>query len=56
MATARKILATVSAVVLAIAAFVTLAMQRPVVSGTFFVLTAVAIYVRETSPDDEAGG
>ena len=40
--------ATVMAVVLAVAAIVTLFMQRPVVAGTLFVLTAFAIYVRET--------
>ena len=39
--------ATVLAAVLATAAFVTLFMQRPVVAGTLFVLTAFAIYVRE---------
>jgi hypothetical protein len=32
----------------AVAAFLTLAMEMHVVSGTFFVLTAFAIYVRET--------
>lgn len=41
------VLATVAAAILAIAAFVTLLMQRPVVSGTFFVFTAIAIYLRE---------
>ncbi len=40
--------ATVFAVVLAVLAFVTLFMQRPVVAGTFFVFTAFAIYIRET--------
>lgn len=40
--------ATVLAALLAIAAFVTLFMQRPVVAGTLFVFTAFAIYIRET--------
>lgn len=40
--------ATVAAVILAIAALLTLSMERHVLSGTFFVLTAFAIYVRET--------
>lgn len=40
--------ATVLAAVFAVAAFVTLFMQRPVVAGTFFVFTAFAIYIRET--------
>lgn len=41
--------ATVLAAVLAAAALVTLFMQRPVAAGTLFVLTAFAIYVRETN-------
>lgn len=48
MANAVVIGATVVAAVMAIAALLTLAMELHVVSGTFFVLTAVAIYVRET--------
>lgn len=40
--------ATVLAAVLAAAAFVTLSMQRQVLSGTLFVLTSFAIYIRET--------
>lgn len=40
--------ATVLAVVLAVAAFLTLFSQRPVLAGTLFVFTAFAIYVRET--------
>lgn len=48
---ALPVLATIAAAILAVAAFVTLFMQRPVVAGTFFVLTAFAIYLREkTSP------
>ena len=43
-------LGTILAAVLAVAAFLTLFMQRPVVSGTLFVLTAFAIYIRETNP------
>lgn len=41
--------ATVLAGVLAAAALVTLSMELYVVSGTFFVLTAFAIYIRETN-------
>jgi len=41
--------ATVFAAVFALAAVVTLSMKLYVVSGTFFVFTAIAIYVRETS-------
>jgi len=41
--------ATVAAAVLAVAAFVTLSMELHVVSGTFFVLTAFAIYIREVN-------
>lgn len=40
--------ATLAAVLFAIVAVVLLSMDRPVASGTFFVLTAFAIYVRET--------
>jgi len=43
------VVATGAAALLAIAAFVTLFMQRPVLAGTLFVLTAFAIYVREKS-------
>lgn len=42
------ILATVGAVALAITGFITLSMEQFVVSGTLFVLTAFAIYIRET--------
>lgn len=41
--------ATIAAAVLAVAAFVTLFMQRPVLAGTLFVFTAFAIYIRETN-------
>lgn len=41
--------ATVLAVVLAAAALVTLSMGLHVASGTFFVFTAFAIYIRETN-------
>ncbi len=40
--------ATVLAAVLGLAGFVTLAMQEFVLSGTLFVFTAFAIYIRET--------
>lgn len=43
------LVATVLAVLLLLAALVTLLMQRPVISGTFFTLTAFAIYYREKS-------
>jgi hypothetical protein len=42
-------LATILAAILGVAAFLTLFMQRPVVAGTLFVLTAFAIYIRETN-------
>lgn len=41
--------ATVLAALLAVGAFVTLFMQRPIVAGTLFVFTAFAIYIRETN-------
>lgn len=47
MANAIVLGATVLALLLGVSAFVTLAMQMPVASGTLFVLTAFAIYVRE---------
>lgn len=40
--------ATVLAVVLALAAFALVWMERPVAAGTCFLFTAFAIYVRET--------
>jgi len=40
--------ATIAAAVLAVTAFITLAMELHVLSGTLFVLTAFAIYIRET--------
>lgn len=40
--------ATVAAVLFALIALVLLSMERLVASGTFFVLTAFALYVRET--------
>lgn len=43
------LIATILAVVLALAALVTLSMERQVISGTFFTLTAFAIYFREKS-------
>jgi len=43
------LVATVAAAVLAIAATVTLFMQRPVVAGTLLIFTALAIYLRETN-------
>lgn len=46
---AIPVLATVGAVILTIAAVVALLMQRPVVAGTFFIFTAIAIYLRETN-------
>lgn len=49
MRTVLPLAATVAAVILALAALLTLSMERYVVSGTFFVLTAFAIYVRETT-------
>lgn len=48
MATRIAQAATVLAVLLAVTAFVTLSMERQVLSGTLFVLTAFAIYIRET--------
>ncbi|MEF8814695.1 MAG: hypothetical protein V5A55_12890 [Halovenus sp.] len=42
------IAATVAAALLGVAAFVALSIDRFVLSGTLFVLTAFAIYVRET--------
>jgi hypothetical protein len=39
--------ATVTAVVLAGLAFYLLSLDRPVISGTLFVLTSFSIYVRE---------
>lgn len=42
-------IATVLAVVFAAAALVTLSMERHVISGTFFTMTAFAIYFREKS-------
>lgn len=41
--------ATVLAALLAVGAFVTLFMQRPIVAGTLFVFTAFTIYIRETN-------
>lgn len=49
MANAVVLVATLVALVMAIAAFLTLAMELYVVSGTFFVFTSIAIYVRETN-------
>ena len=48
MANAIVLGATVFAAVLGLAAFVTLAMEQFVASGTLFVLTSFAIYIRET--------
>ena len=48
MANAVGRIATVLAVALSLAALVTLSMELYVVSGTFFVFTAFAIYIRET--------
>lgn len=42
-------LATIAAGALAIAAIATLTMGRHVISGTLFVLTAFAIYIREVN-------
>jgi len=42
-------LATLAAALMAVAAFVTLASGRHVISGTFLVFTAFAIYIRETN-------
>jgi len=47
MANVVALATTGLAVVLAAAAFVTLAMQQHVASGTLFVFTAFAIYIRE---------
>ncbi len=47
MADTVVLLATLVAIVLGIAGFVTLTMEMHVVSGTFFMFTAFAIYVRE---------
>jgi len=43
------VVATVAAALLGVAALVTLSMERFVLSGTLFVLTAFAIYIREIS-------
>lgn len=43
------IAATILAAVLAVAALLSLSMELYVVSGTLFVFTAFAIYVRETN-------
>lgn len=43
------LIATIIAVLLALAAMVTLSMERHFISGTFFTLTAFAIYIREKS-------
>jgi len=40
--------ATVAAAVLAVAAVVTLLMEQLVLSGTFFMFTSFALYIRET--------
>jgi len=42
-------LAILAAAVFAVAGVVTLAAGRHVMSGTFFVFTAFAIYIRETN-------
>lgn len=43
------LVATLVAVTLAVTAFVTLSMENYVLSGTLFVLTSFAIYIRETN-------
>jgi len=48
MADGIELAATLVAVVTTIAALVTLWMELLVVSGTFFMVTAIAIYIRET--------
>ena len=47
MGNSIALLATVAAAVLAVAAFITLSMELQILSGTLFVLTAFAIYMRE---------
>ena len=49
MVNLNAVAATVAAALLGIAALVTLSVDRFVLSGTLFVLTAFAIYVREMS-------
>jgi hypothetical protein len=49
MANGIVIAATILAAVLALAAFLSLSMELYVVSGTLFVFTAFAIYIRETN-------
>lgn len=40
--------ATIAAALLATAAFVTLLMEQLIVSGTFFMFTSFALYIRES--------
>jgi len=47
MGNSIALFATVTAAVLAVAAFITLSMELHILSGTLFVLTAFAIYIRE---------
>ena len=49
MANGIVIAATILAAALALAAFLSLSMELYVVSGTLFVFTAFAIYIRETN-------
>lgn len=51
MVNARMVAATLAAIGLGIAALVTLWQELHVVSGTFFVLTSFAIYLREKSKE-----
>jgi hypothetical protein len=48
MSRAIAIGATVAAASLATAAFVTLLMEQLIVSGTFFMFTSFALYIRES--------
>lgn len=49
MANLANIAATVGAALLMLAALVTLSMEQYIASGTFFMFTAFAIYIRETN-------
>jgi len=49
MSRAVVIGATVAAALLAVAAVVTLLMEQLIVSGTFFMFTSFALYIRESN-------
>lgn len=51
MVNVRMLGATLAAIGLGIAALVALSMEQHVLSGTLFVLTAFAIYLREKSKE-----